>query len=142
MTAKKTVMQQFLVYWFPVAIYAFLIYMVSAWSQPPLPSIEIPSIDKLFHFIEYLILGYLLRRALTNQANKFWKRYAAIFAVIFTLLYGVSDEIHQSFVPEREAELFDLFSDGLGGVVAQIIYFSTSGRKKSNALSSLYRRCK
>ncbi|MFH1781684.1 MAG: VanZ family protein, partial [Patescibacteria group bacterium] len=38
-----------------------------------------------------------------------------IKALIFVLLYGISDEIHQFLVPGRESRIRDVFIDLLGG---------------------------
>ena len=78
------------------------------------PKIDIPNIDKLFHFVEYLILGYLWARALANTSDK--PNYLHIFAaaLVISTLYGASDEIHQLFVPARSCDWIDLLSDFLG----------------------------
>lgn len=43
-------------------------------------------------------------------------------AVLTALLYGVSDEFHQSFVAEREFSIFDMLADAAGGTVGTVIY--------------------
>lgn len=67
-------------------------------------------IRKLAHFTEYFILG-LLTYNMINSYNK--KSYIAIFICI---LYAISDEIHQSFVPGRSCQILDMTIDSLGGV--------------------------
>jgi VanZ family protein len=38
-----------------------------------------------------------------------------LWALLWVILYGVSDEFHQYFVPGRTTSLFDVIMDGLGG---------------------------
>lgn len=42
-------------------------------------------------------------------------------ALIFTSVYGASDEFHQFFVPGRTCEFYDWVADFLGSVFALII---------------------
>jgi len=51
-----------------------------------------------------------------------------ILSVVLSSLYGVSDEIHQYFVPFREADLLDVLADTLGGILGVYIYQAIVGR--------------
>jgi VanZ family protein len=46
----------------------------------------------------------------------------ALLSVIVSLLYAISDELHQVFVPGRAGELKDFLVDASGVVIAVIIY--------------------
>lgn len=63
-------------------------------------------VKKLAHIIEYGILAIFAYRAFNKSKLK---------TLIFVLLYGISDEIHQSLVPGREPRVRDVFIDLLGG---------------------------
>lgn len=67
--------------------------------------------DKLAHGLEYGILGILLFRAFqqTTQAIGSIK-----LAVICAVAFGLSDELHQWFVPHRQADIWDLVADTAG----------------------------
>lgn len=94
-----------------------IIFYSSSISAEKLPKFDIPNIDKLFHFIEYFVLGFLLVRALTHSyANPNYK-YILIAAVLIASLYGASDEFHQRFVPGRTCDLFDFLSDLISSVL-------------------------
>ena len=101
----------------PVLLYAAAIFAVSAQSDLP-PS---PVSDKVAHFIEYAALGFLLARALYLLVDRsvFW---AAGVAVAAAVLFAGTDELHQYFVPNRNASVFDLLADFLGSVVGAGIY--------------------
>ncbi len=78
-----------------------------------------PFLDKLFHFGEYAVFGLLLRRAFLQQGGRAGA-HAAAWALSAAVVYGALDEIHQAFVPGREAELGDLAADACGAAAAQL----------------------
>jgi VanZ family protein len=45
-----------------------------------------------------------------------------LLSVVSASLYGISDEIHQSFVPFRDAEVADVIADILGAVGGVFLY--------------------
>jgi VanZ family protein len=73
--------------------------------------------DKVLHTLEYSILGYLLAKTL----RFFEVRKIALLGWMIGSLYGLSDEIHQYFVPGREASVMDLFFDSIGTLIGTII---------------------
>lgn len=100
--------------WSLVAAYAILIFILSSLSNPsPFPIPDIFMADKLIHFVEYAIFGFLLFSALYEGMAV---KKAAFFSVILAALYGATDEFHQYFVAHRNSDLFDLLADSLGGV--------------------------
>lgn len=73
------------------------------------------------HFLEYAVLGFLMY----NVFYSFNVKLAPVVSVSASLLYALSDEIHQYFVPQRAFQLFDLSVD-LGGIIlgTVIIYIA------------------
>lgn len=80
-------------------------------------NIEILSliIRKLAHFTEYFILGVLVY----NMIYSFNKK--SYIAIIICILYAISDEIHQIFVPDRDCNITDMLIDSTGSISG--IYF-------------------
>lgn len=78
--------------------------------------------DKVAHMFLYFGLGVLLHLTFRNSDNSLLKKYAAIFAVLLGVVYGITDEYHQSFVPGRTSSIHDLLADGIGVTIAQIIF--------------------
>jgi VanZ family protein len=121
-------------YWAPPLLYMVLVFVVSSLEQPPLPMPEFEwlTIDKLYHFIEYAILGGLVARALVKaKPSVVPARLVWHVAVVFSILYGASDEWHQTFVPGRFATFADWVADVLGvigGVLGVYLYYK---RKQS-----------
>lgn len=91
-----------------------LVFYGSSLKPSDVPTPDIPYIDKLFHLIEYLILGFLLARASARTCANANYRYIFIAAVLTASLYGLSDELHQRFVPGRACDIFDFLSDFIG----------------------------
>jgi VanZ family protein len=73
---------------------------------------------KTSHMLVYAILAWLWWRALAPQRQFTWPVLLTGFAL--ATLYGVSDEIHQQFVPGRHARLADIFFD-MGGALAMTL---------------------
>jgi VanZ family protein len=71
---------------------------------------------KLGHWGEYFILSMLFLSALQNETGERRKVRHVIYTLIFVLLYAISDELHQSFVPSRTASFGDVTIDLLGGI--------------------------
>ncbi len=66
------------------------------------------------HFLEYAVLGALLANALRHHTH--WQR-ACVLTVMFASLYGVTDEFHQWFVPNRMADPLDWLVDTCGAAL-------------------------
>jgi VanZ family protein len=91
-------------------------------SQPPLKIFgEINGLDKVAHFAAYSILGIMILAALT-QISTYKKIPVLLLTVILVLLAGVFDEFHQSFVPQRQVDGWDLFADFCGGLIATLLF--------------------
>jgi len=68
------------------------------------------------HVFEYMVLGGLVA-ALVRRLN--FKRCLAI-SIIICLLYAISDEIHQMFVPGRGPLVSDVFLDLTAAVIGML----------------------
>lgn len=77
---------------------------------------------KSAHFIAYLVLGFLVSHALNNEASTVtaWKRRGISLAIC--ILYAISDEFHQIFVPGRGPLLKDILIDGSGAALGIMLY--------------------
>ncbi len=115
-------MKQFVKYWFPVLVWAALIFTLSCVSQFPRPIQPIVSFDKFWHTLFYGTLGFLLARAFAGDSKDRFKNNFRLLAVLCAILYGASDEFHQHFVPHRTMSIFDLLFDGIGASLGQWLY--------------------
>jgi hypothetical protein len=106
-------------YWLPLG-WLFLIFYLS--SQSWIADVDPPFayFDKVAHVGEYGILCLLLYWAFTHTPGSLWKRYPVMLSILFTVLYGCSDEIHQIFVPMRTADMADVLANSLGAGLSHL----------------------
>ena len=76
--------------------------------------------DKLAHFGEYFVFGWLVARSFDGLGWS-WKKHL-LWAVLCGAVLGALDETYQGFVPGREQDLLDWMADVTG--VAAGWYFS------------------
>jgi VanZ family protein len=104
--------------WLSVAVWAAVIFTISS----------VPSLDsglgewdtvlrKIAHVGEYAVLGALLYRAVRREPA----------AIVLGSLYGVTDEVHQSFVTGRHGSPLDWLID-TAGVIAGVLLLSWRSR--------------
>jgi VanZ family protein len=74
--------------------------------------------DKTLHGIEYGVLGILTYRAFRYAGGAWSASHALLLAIVASTTYGLTDEIHQFFVPLRHADMWDLLTDAVGSSVA------------------------
>lgn len=77
---------------------------------------------KAAHAFIYFVLGILTFNLVKEYVP--FKKHAILISIVFVLLYAVSDEFHQSFVPGRSAELRDVLIDTLAGTVGVAAFYS------------------
>jgi VanZ family protein len=111
-----------LLLWAPVVIYMALIFGVSAMPSPPGP--PGPFTDKQIHAGVYFGLGALFVRALAGGWRRIVTARTAVLAAVLATLYGATDEIHQRFVPPRQAEWGDLAADAAGAGAAAVLFYT------------------
>ena len=118
--------KNFIKYWLPVILYIILIFYLSSVQFPILTissktGIKLNEITPyIYHVSEFGLLSYLLWRALKNSNFK----NPQLCTVIFCIIYAVSDEIHQLYVPSRVFSFLDISSDISGILVVQLgIYY-------------------
>jgi len=104
----------------PLLAWLAVIFFLS--SRSVLVNIDNEAGEKLFyktaHMLAFALLAWLWWRAITPRRTAGWPVFVA--ALGLTVLYGISDEIHQYFVPGRHARLADVLFD-TGGALAMIL---------------------
>lgn len=109
-----------------------LIFFVSA--QPSLPSA--PAwwdliLKKTMHAVAYGVLTCLYLRALRGT----WRddRWVRVASVALAVVYAISDEVHQTFVPGRNGSWVDVMLDTVGILSATLLDWRCSDRVCSRA---------
>jgi VanZ family protein len=75
-------------------------------------------IRKAGHFTEYAILAALVARALRTSSRQVLRDRWFLVSLLLIIVYALSDEFHQSFVPSRTASIYDSMIDSAGGLFA------------------------
>ena len=99
--------------------WAGIIFGASAVPGESLP--VLPTSDLLAHFLEYLVLGFLLFWWRSSGAGR-PKGTALAHATLLGSFYGLSDELHQFFVPGRIPDPADWVFDTLGVATGGILF--------------------
>jgi VanZ family protein len=111
----------FLHYWFPVLLYCLIIFVQS--SYPTLKTTPaVPCMDKFLHLVGFAVLGMLFLRGFKHSKFKHHHTLIAIASILLTGIYGAADEWHQSYVPYRSADLWDMLFDFSGGLFGVYLY--------------------
>jgi len=98
----------------PVLAYAALIFFLSSLSRFPETVPSFFGFDMAAHFFEYYFFGCLLCRWFSSTDRYRKRRYALLMTILIGTVYALSDEWHQSFVPGRDASLWDALFDAAG----------------------------
>ena len=102
--------------WAPVLLYAALIFHGSSQSGADLPKWSFMAHDKILHTLEYSGLGFFLARAFGG--GRWW------WAIPAGLAFGISDELHQSFVAGRMGnDLGDMTADLVGSALGASAFY-------------------
>lgn len=75
------------------------------------------------HFSIYLVLGFIVISLLKEYGVV--NRKLIFYSIIFCILYAISDEVHQYFVPGRSCEVRDILIDTSGSAVGIWLYLFT-----------------
>ena len=102
--------------WGPAWAAMALIFALSAVSSVP-PAVRAVD-DRLWHGLGYGLLAALVLRALAAARWQAVTGRTVLLAIAVATLYGVTDELHQWFVPGRTAQWSDLVADATGAAVA------------------------
>ena len=76
-----------------------------------------PCGDKVVHGCAYGVLATLVHHAIRSTRPPLLSLGPVFFAFVFALLYGLMDEVHQAYVPGRDASALDLLADAVGAAI-------------------------
>lgn len=109
--------------WLYVILWCGIIFLFS--SIPNLRIEELGFWDfilrKIFHITEYAVLSILLVNALFVSVG-FKKSNIYLLSFVLGVLYAISDEIHQYFVPGRFFSIVDILIDSIGVTVGIVLW--------------------
>lgn len=122
--------------YFPILIWGIIIFSLSADPEPynllpkklanPISSeirmenIRAEKIGNFLHVVEYSIFSYLVSRGIVWKRKISWQ--LILLSIIYSVLFAISDEVHQIFIPNRAFEYFDLQRDFFGILIGIGVY--------------------
>jgi VanZ family protein len=105
-----------MVLWGPAILWMALIFIGS--SIPDVAGMPGGVSDKGIHAGVYAVLGLLFVRALSGASWRDVTLRIVLASIALSVLYGLTDEWHQTFVSGRSPEVADLVADGAGASAA------------------------
>jgi len=118
-------------------LYCAIIFALS--SQPdlgrdPPPWLDWPHSDKVIHFTMFGGLAGLVALGLWRSNGDALPPARRLFAAAgFATVYGLFDEIHQLFVPNRSFDLLDLLADAAGATIIAGVFTVWTARRFNRA---------
>ncbi|MBR6502946.1 MAG: VanZ family protein [Clostridia bacterium] len=115
-----------------IAVFYNKFDLLSDEKQAEITGIFTVIVRKSAHFLEYFVLGVFSLLSAVSY-NKYSYKIKGIYAVVVCVLYSISDEIHQFFVPGRACRFMDICIDSAGSITAILLlsFLFYKKRKKS-----------
>ncbi len=115
-----------------LVLYCGFIFCLSSVPGDSVPHSGIP--DKIAHFLLYSGLGFLFAYLIDSLEVGLAQITLGLAVFFFTTMYGLTDEVHQTFTPGRSFEVSDILADALGGIAGWLFFllFSTYGPSNEN----------
>ena len=110
-------------------VYCVAIFILSS-GPVPIEGPSFPAKDKIAHVAIYAGLAAIVGAGIRRKGRSS-PAFEIMFPILFATLYGVTDEIHQSFVPTRSCDLLDVAADFTGAVLVQIAWYGIFRRGRS-----------
>jgi thioredoxin 1 len=123
--------RQFARWWLPPIAWAALILVMTSMPRVPVAMPQVSGIDKMSHFAVYGVLGLLLMRAFIGRSGCTVAR-AAVGTLGAGALFGALQELNQTWIPGRGAELLD-FVANVGGLMLAVVTFCIWKRLRTDA---------
>ena len=140
-------------YWLPVVAWMAVVFSASSdpgssqrssrilepllrWLFPHIQPEEIWPVvlfvRKCAHLTEYAVLALLLWRAfrVLSAQTTGWSWRVARNAWLVVVVYAITDEWHQRFVPNRQASPWDVMIDAIGGAVGLLLLWALGRWRK------------
>ncbi len=113
----------------PMIIVMGAIFYLSHQPAEQLDLPDIPYIDKVGHFLLYAALALTILYVPSRRLRLTRPELVAGAAFVMCVLYGISDEFHQSFIPGRFAGLDDVIADACGAFSVCLFWLAAQHRR-------------
>ena len=114
--------RSFLTLWGPfLAALAFIFWLSSMSTVPGTDHVW----DKFLHAVGYAGLGTLAMRAFHGGFTR-PRPGPTLYAGLAVILWAISDEFHQSFVPGRDSSALDVVADAVGFAISVVLLLAAT----------------
>jgi VanZ family protein len=114
--------------WIITILIAIVIFYLSSLSFEITQEKGVGFETTIYHFYAFFFLSLFLLISLI-KGNKI-NLNVILIAMILSIVYAISDEIHQLFVPGRTFTIFDILTDSAGILLAGYLYLKIILGKK------------
>jgi VanZ family protein len=113
----------FVVNQLPAVLVAIVLFILSSIPYPPPVILNVSYEDLIMHAIAYSAFGFFVARALYYQKSRSrFRENLLLFTFLVGTVYGISDEIHQYFVPGRVSDILDVLADVVGTLIGFALF--------------------
>lgn len=115
-------------FWVLLIVYSMVIFILSSRPEVGVEQYFYGQ-DKVMHFFAYGIHAFLCMAALSDKILLL-KLFHYFLALVFSVSYGIFNEIYQYFIPEREFSLGDVLANSLGVITFLILVYIFQNKKR------------
>ncbi len=126
--------------WVITLLIAITIFYLSSQTFKPGPPAGFNWKPIAYHFYAFLFLSAFLLISLIKGNPK--SKKIILIAIIIAILYGISDEIHQLFVPGRAFAISDILINSAGILFASLLYSLLRFKRFKNSKDEDYKEIK
>jgi VanZ family protein len=109
------------VWYLPAILWALVILILTSLPKLTPPPLGFKAQDKLYHFLVYAVFGFLwLRACVQNQPD--FPRGVMWRCVLYSSFFAILDELHQLFIPGRQADVLDATANISGILFGVFMY--------------------
>lgn len=110
----------------PMLVVMGMIFYLSHQPGDTLYLPAIPGIDKVCHLAVYALLALTVLWYFSSDRQQ-PPGMVVLQTILFCLIFGLSDEFHQSYIPYRSVSSFDLLADLAGASLVCGIWLHSKG---------------
>ena len=94
-------------------------------------------LDKVFHFFCFAVLAILFFRAYSSLPLRPSLKIIVVLSILSAIVYGIGDEVHQSFIPVRVSDELDIAADAAGAIFGLSVYLRWRHRRRRTRMDAL-----
>jgi VanZ family protein len=125
-------------FWILLIVYSVVIFIFSSRPEVGVEQLFYGQ-DKVIHFLTYGIHAFLCLAALSDKILLL-KLFHYFLALVFSVSYGIFNEIYQYFIPEREFSSGDILANSLGIITFLILVYIFPNKKQKKGNKSAWHK--